>query len=288
VFLPDSIVVVDGIRTSFGWYRHRGLRLRGILFEPAPKRFADGRHPAIVFNHGGVSGISRDVIARARELARRGYVVFTPSYRGEDGSDGRIEVAHGEVDDVLGAFEILAARSDVDSTRIGMLGSSHGALITVLAMSREPRIRAGVAAYGVMNIETWYRWLVANDIDVSDTLSVRIYGSGPDDRPEVFRARNATLVAGRIRAPLLIVQGRKDRTVPAHQAVEFGAALKALKHRDHKVKIYPLLGHNFLFWTTPGFHTPAEMREAAGAWRDVTRFLDRKVKRSPFRSRFRR
>ena len=58
----------------------------------------------------------------------------------------------------------------VDATRMAVTGSSHGALISVLAAARQPdRFRCLVEACGVMDVVTWYHYLVENDFDVSDS-----------------------------------------------------------------------------------------------------------------------
>ena len=49
--------------------------------------------PGLIFNHGGVSGVTEGTRALCRRLAKQGFVVFAPSYRGEDDSEGEIEVA---------------------------------------------------------------------------------------------------------------------------------------------------------------------------------------------------
>jgi dipeptidyl aminopeptidase/acylaminoacyl peptidase len=270
-FAVLSSSVVDGVSQMEVAYPSDGLTVRGFFFLPD----TESVHPAVIFNHGGVSGVSADVKRRARDLARLGYVVVAPAYRGEGGSEGRVEVAAGEVDDVLAAASILAHHPLVDPKRIGIAGSSHGALIAVLAAAREPkRFRCVVEACGVMDVAGWYRYLVENGFDVSDSLSVAVYGSGPEDRPEAFESRDAMRVVNRIRVPVLIQQGEKDKTVPPWQATDFRDALEAAGNPSVALTTYPLLGHAFWFWNDPKYHSPQELAQAAMAWRDFTAFLE--------------
>jgi dipeptidyl aminopeptidase/acylaminoacyl peptidase len=211
---------------------------------------------------------------RGRDLARLGYAVLAPAYRGEGGSEGAIEVAAGEVDDVLNGAALLAAHPRVDRARVAVTGSSHGALIAVLAAAREPhRFRCVVEACGVMEINGWYRYLVENGFDVGDSLSVAVYGRGPEDKPEAFTRRSAVRVAPSVRVPVLIQQGAMDRTVPAEQAVAFESALRAAGHTEVTRREYSLLGHAFWFWDDPEKHTAAEIAQADSAWADFTAFL---------------
>lgn len=263
---------IDGILQMEVAYPSGSLTVRGFLFLPE----GEARSPAVIFNHGGVSGVSEDMKRRARDLAQLGYVVFAPAYRGEGGSEGNIEVAAGEVDDVLAAADLLSRHPRVNSDRMAVAGSSHGALISVLATAREPdRFRCLVECCGVMDVVKWYRYLVENDFDVSDSLSVAVYGHGPEDKPEAFRARMAVTRADRIRIPVLIQQGEKDRIVPPEQARFFEQALRDAGHHEVERRMYPLLGHAFWFWNDIRYHTREEIDEADAAWADFIRFLSR-------------
>lgn len=269
--------VIDGISQAEVAYPSDSLSVRGFLFlSPGTER-----EPAVLFNHGGVSGVNEDMKRRGRELAGLGYVVFAPAYRGEGGSEGRVEVAAGEVNDVLAAAEILARHPRVDPARMAVTGSSHGALVSVLAAARTPsRFRAVAAACGVMDVVSWYRYLVENDFDVSDSLSVAVYGHGPEDRPEAFRARQAVAVASRLTMPVLLQQGQRDKIVPPEQARLFDRALRDAGHPGAELREYPLLGHAFWLWNDPKRHTPQEVAQAGEAWKDFTGFLARHLKQS--------
>ncbi len=265
--------IVDDIGQSVVAYTSGDLQVKGVLFLPP----GDGRHPAVLFNHGGVSGVSNDMKRRGRDLAALGYVVLAPSYRGEDGSDGVVEVAKGEVDDVLAGASVLADHPRVDPDRMAVTGTSHGALISVLAAAREPdRFRCVVSACGVMDVVSWYEYLLENDFDVSDSLSVAIYGSGPADKPEAFRIRQAVRVADRITAPLLLQQGLQDRIVPPAQARLMEAAVREAGGTVTLLE-YPLLGHAFWGWTLD-YHSAQEIDEADVAWSEFTAFLDRHLR----------
>jgi dipeptidyl aminopeptidase/acylaminoacyl peptidase len=196
------------------WYVSDDLRVKARVFWPAGK----GPFPGIVFGHGGVDGLSDSSIRRCRELAKAGFAVFAPSYRGEDGSQGMIEVAKGEVSDVLNGLEVFKQDSRLDPNRVAMMGTSHGALIGLLAVSRSDQFRALVFAYGVSDIYAWWDFLVATNQVGTDALTKRIYGTGPSSRPESFRIRNGMNVLETVNVPVLILQGELDTTVPSNQA----------------------------------------------------------------------
>lgn len=272
-YTVDATETVAGTEMQAITYRSDGLNVKAYLFLAR----GTGRRPGVVFSHGGVSGVSKDMVRRSADLANAGYMVITPAYRGEGGSEGRVEVAAGEIDDVLAAAELLRRHPRVDPKRVALVGSSHGALISVLGAARDGRFAAVAEACGVMDVHAWYRYLVDNGFDVSDSLSVAVYGRGPEDKPEAFERRNALRVIKDLRTPLLIQQGLKDRTVPPDQAYRLAAALDRAGNRAYELQTYPLLAHAFWFWDNPRSHTPAELEQAEASWQDLLGFLARNL-----------
>jgi dipeptidyl aminopeptidase/acylaminoacyl peptidase len=262
---------VEGVEQIQVAYTSGGLEVRGFVFLPA----GDGPHPLVVFNHGGVSGVSADMKWRSRRLVAEGYAVITPAYRGEGGSEGEIEVARGEVDDVLAAARLMAELDRVDGERIALVGSSHGALIGVLAAGRQPAgLRCVASACGVMDVEAWWWWLIANGHDVTDSLTVAVYGRGPDDRPEAFAERRGTAAAADIGVPVLLQYGLADRIVPPEQGTMLVEAMNAARRGPVTYRTYPNLGHAFWFWNDLRYHPQEEIDEAEGSWRDLLAFLE--------------
>jgi dipeptidyl aminopeptidase/acylaminoacyl peptidase len=253
------------------WYKSGNLRIRGRLFVPA----GTGKLPAVLYNHGGVSGLSNLAATRCRELAASGFVVFASSYRGEDGSDGKIEVAKGEVEDVLFGFAWLKTHPRVDATRVAQFGTSHGALIGLLGSARVTDFRGLVFAYGVADIVAWYEYLVRTNQLADDQLTKDTYGNGPQDRPESFALRMGLTAVPKLSAtmPVLIVQGGKDVTVPPDQAK---ALQRELENNGKKstLKLYPNSEHGFLI-TQEAAAKKSKIAglEAKTAWADVVTFL---------------
>ncbi len=86
----------------------------------------------------GVNNLGRNhpSIERVADgLARTGVAVLVPDSRTL--LEGRLEV--GEIDGVVRAFQLLAARPEVDRSRIGIVGFSVGGSLALLA-ARDPRI----------------------------------------------------------------------------------------------------------------------------------------------------
>lgn len=248
-------------------YKSTGLKVRGLMFENRTKK---GKLPGIVFNHGGVDGIPEAFKNRCRELAAAGYHVFAPSYRGEDGSEGKVEVAAGEVDDAMNGARVLQQWPGVDAARIAMAGASHGGIITLLAAQRMD-LRAAAVFYGVSNTFTWYQFLIDNGHDVTDPLSRQVYGYGPKDKPEAFRSRAPALDAARTRAPVLLVYGDSDTIVPPSQGREMAGALKKAG-KTYELKIVRGAGHGFIFRNSSKSSAEDRARAAEG-WNAMVAFF---------------
>lgn len=101
--------------------------------------------PSVVLAHG--YGNSRpQLLPHAEYLHRHGYNVLLPDLRNRGESGGAaVTVAALEQLDIRAAVAWLADRPEVDPERIAVQGVSMGASAAILAMAKEPRIRALVS-----------------------------------------------------------------------------------------------------------------------------------------------
>jgi dipeptidyl aminopeptidase/acylaminoacyl peptidase len=264
----SSGVSQTGIREEKIMYWSGKLKIAARVWFPA----GAGTAATVLYNHGGISGLSSGTLKRCSELAQAGFIVFASSYRGEDGSDGRVEVSKGEVDDVLAGMNWLKTQARVDAKRMAMMGTSHGAIIGLLAAARTNELRALVFAYGVSDIYKWYQYLVDTKQLANDQLTKDTYGNGPNDRPQSFAIRNGLNYLPQIPAtmPTLILQGAKDTTVPLEQAQFLFDGLKKLE-RPVTLKTYPNSEHGFI--NTRDALKGVQYAESLEAWNTVLKFL---------------
>ena len=118
-----------------------GVADRADLWLP-PSADAERPHGAILLVLG-VNNVGRDypaVVRFADALARTGVVVLVPDSRLL--LEGR--VTPGEIDGVVAAYQLLAARPEVDPARIGIVGLSVGGALALLAAA-DGRIAGDVA-----------------------------------------------------------------------------------------------------------------------------------------------
>jgi acetyl esterase/lipase len=111
---------------------------------------ADGkRHAAVVVLGGSEGGLHAD---SARLFAAHGYAALALAYFGVDPLPKRLEAIPLET--VTRGIDWLAARPEVDPTRIVLEGGSKGGELALLVASREPRIRATAAV--VPSAYVWF------------------------------------------------------------------------------------------------------------------------------------
>lgn len=267
----ERLPVDGGVQVRRWTYRSERLQVQGLLFVPPTPEGV--RRPVVIFCHDGTSGVSKEHQLASVRLAKAGYVVFSPSYRGEDGSEGVVEVAKGEVNDVLNAIDLLKSVPQADSRRIGLAGASHGALISLFAASRNPRIKAIVLAYGVMDIYRWWDYLVSAGKVGHDALTRRTYGDGPASRPQSFAIRHGLSVVNRVNCPVLVLQGKKDDIVPYQQALYLQEAMRKAG-KTCIVELYPDCLHGFLVYAPYLSDVdPRERQQTEQSWRTMLKFL---------------
>ncbi len=110
-------------------YQSDDLQLKAWVY--VPKTPPDTRHPALVYFHGGFAFGATD-LSDCQPFIDAGFVVMTPTLRGENGNPGNFEMFWGEVDDGAAAVKWLHEQSYVDQDRIYTFGHSSGGVISAL------------------------------------------------------------------------------------------------------------------------------------------------------------
>src|SRR5207344_973444 len=135
-----------------------GLEIPAFLFQPLQAGSAKQR-AALVWVHPDIRGhVYEYYIPYVREAVSRGYVVVAPEYRGSIGYGqafyDAIDYGGLEVDDVVTAADVLKSKyPQVDPARIGIMGWSHGGMITLLSIFRNPTLfKSAVAMVPVTNL----------------------------------------------------------------------------------------------------------------------------------------
>src|SRR5215471_1048772 len=167
------------------------LDIPAWVFQPLTIR-GPKLHPALVWTHENIRGhLYEHYIAYVREATARGYVVIAPEYRGSVGYGRQlyeaIDYGGAEVDDVVAAAGVLAARYPaVDPARIGIIGWSHGGLITLLSIFRNPTTFSAAAA--IVPVTNLFHRLARKGVERQRRLMDPFFrlGGPPTEKPEVY------------------------------------------------------------------------------------------------------
>lgn len=216
-----------------------------------PRKHLAGKLPLLVYVHGGVHGHLRGTdIPILRELLLQGYAIIAPEYRGSAGY-GRafwelIDYGGLEVDDVFAGRQWMVENEDrIDPERVGILGWSHGGLITLMNLFAHPKdFKAGYAGVPVSDLvarmgykDQGYRELFSAPYHIGKTA-----GEDVDE----YRRRSPAWHAHKLATPLLIHTTTNDEDVHVLEVENLINALKAAgKKFEHKIYEDAPGGHQF-------------------------------------------
>jgi dipeptidyl aminopeptidase/acylaminoacyl peptidase len=217
-----------------------------------PKKYLTGQKlPLMVFAHGGVHGnINANDINVLRELLRQGYAVIAPDYRGSTGY-GRefwelIDYGGLEVEDVFAGRQfMLESHDNLDPDRVGIMGWSHGGLITLMNLFAHPKeFKAGYAGVPVSDLVARLGY---HDQGYRDLFSAPYHiGKTVRDDVDEYRRRSPAWNAEKLQTPLLVHTTTNDEDVHVLEVENLIKALKAAgKTFEHKVYKDAPGGHRF-------------------------------------------
>jgi pimeloyl-ACP methyl ester carboxylesterase len=134
------------IRQEEVTFKNGEVTLAGTLVTPASK----GKHPALVFTHGGGPAVREVFWGLGYLYAARGFAVLSYDKRGVGKSTGNWREASFEdlADDAVAAAKFLQSRNEIDPKQIGFWGLSQGGWIAPLAASRFPDAAFAIALSG--------------------------------------------------------------------------------------------------------------------------------------------
>ena len=209
------------------------------------------KYPLVVFPHGGVhSNFGSNYSHIVAELILQGYIVTAPEYRGSTGYGQNyyksIDYGGLENADVKACRDYMVHSYDfIDNSRVGILGWSHGGMITLMNLFQYPdQYQVGYAGVPVSDLvhrlsykNQSYENLYSADYHVGKTLR--------EDTME-YRRRSPTSYVSQLKAPLLIHTNTNDSDVRSHEVEKVIDALKAV-NKDFQYEIFQNLpgGHRF-------------------------------------------
>lgn len=207
-----------------------------------PKKYQTAKLPLLVYVHGGVHGdFNTASLHIVRELVEQGYAIIAPDYRGSTGY-GRgfwqlIDYGGLENDDVLaGKRWMIENHTNIDPQRVGILGWSHGGMITLMNIFNWPQdYKVAYAGVPVSDIVARMGYKTQS---YRDLFSAPYHiGKTAEQNVNEYKRRSPAWNAQKLQTPLLVHTNTNDEDVNVLEVEHLIKALKA-EGKKFEYKIY--------------------------------------------------
>ncbi|MCK9452383.1 MAG: prolyl oligopeptidase family serine peptidase [Bacteroidales bacterium] len=230
-----------------------GNPLKFYTYVFIPKSIDDSKkYPLIVLPHGGVHGDFTTYYAHiVRELLAQGYIIAAPEYRGSTGYGKsyyeNIDYGGLENEDVYAARNHMVENyAIVDKNRIGIMGWSHGGMISLMNIFDHPKdyqvAFAGVPVSDLIARMGYY------DDEYRDLYSADYHiGATAQENLAEYRRRSPAWNTHKMQnTPLLIHTNTNDDDVSVLEVEHLIKSLKA-DGKKFEYEIYQEIpgGHSF-------------------------------------------
>ncbi len=206
-------------------------------------RDTQGKHPCVVWIHGGAWRAGNKRNPRVAWLTQHGYVVASIQYRLSQDA-----IFPAQIHDCKGAIRWLrahASRYAMDADRIGVAGSSAGGHLAALLgtsadvqalegqtgghLDQPSRVQAVLDMFGPTDFASMNAHAYPGstlDHDAADSPESMLIGGPVQENPDKVARANPMTYISRDDPPFLILHGDRDKLVPHHQSELLAAALK--------------------------------------------------------------
>ncbi len=235
--LADVNPAIDSTRTSemkpVTYLSRDGKIINAYL--TIPYRLKPVNLPVVVMPHNGPS--SRAVWGYNSEvqfLVSRGYVVFQPNFRGSTGYGKEFWIAGFKKwgttmqNDITDGVRWLVEKGIADKKRIAVYGTGFGGYSALHGLCFNPDLYAcGISYSGPVNLFSYVK-----EIPSYNKPYLKMYYEmigNPEKDVDYFRAVSPVFHSDRIKAPVFIAQGTKDKKANINDLDQF---VKDLKGRN--------------------------------------------------------
>jgi len=200
--LYKLLQIIIFMQQRYEFKNSRGQSLVGILHMPeinAENNTQDGV-PVAIFAHGkGSSKDSKKAVRLAEELPKNGIALFRFDFSGCGESDGLFEdtTITRLNDDLKSAFNLVRNLENIDRNGVGIIGSSLGGMVSLLALSEHIPAITAVLVSPATDYKEHHRKLQAQEA-MNNEFYIDIW------------KRDFYDLATTIRCPCLIIHGSID------------------------------------------------------------------------------
>lgn len=198
-----------------------------------------GPHPVVLMIHGGpFAQYGWTLLDESQVYAGAGYAVVMGNPRGSSGygqAHGaaiRHDVGESSARDVLALLDHALRSPDLDGTRVGVMGGSHGGFMTSWLVGHTDRFAGAISERAVNSVDSF-----TGSSDIGWFFTEQYYGTA-----EQQAAQSPLTYADRISTPLLIIHSEQDWRCPVEQAQRLFVALRS-RGVPAELLLFPGEGH---------------------------------------------
>ena len=205
-------------------------------------------HPAIVWVHGGPAVHFKDEWIGAvvmHTMSQNGIAIFIPNYRGSTGYGSEFEnlvygdLGGGDLEDIIYGANWLRIKSEIDKTKIALMGNSYGGYLTLMALTKKPNVfTAGVS---IVPITDWIEQYRLSDPYFQHYIR-DLFGGIPKEMKQLYLDRSPITHVSNIKAPVMIIAGKHDSRCPIEPIERFIEKLKE-KNQPYEFLLEEKAGH---------------------------------------------
>ncbi len=231
------------------WIGARDEEVEGLLYYPF--EYEEGkRYPLILVIHGGPAGADRDSwnMSYGRPMVllnQKGAFVLRANYHGSSsyGLDWVESICCGnyyslEIPDLENGIDYLIERGLADPDKLGTMGWSNGAILSIELTTRNPRYKA--ASTGAGDVEWISDWA---NVDFGMAFDDYYFGGVPYEDPQRYIELSPFFRMKDVRTPTIIYFGTEDRNVPTDQGWSHFRALQQIGQVPVKFILFPGEAH---------------------------------------------
>ncbi len=202
------------------------MEIEGWLMKPYG--YSQGKtYPMVIYIHGGPhSAYGEGWFDEFQNLAAQGMFVLFTNPRGSSGYGAdftystRGRWGMEDYEDLMKAVDIVAARPDVDSTKMGATGGSYGGFMTTWMATKTDRFKAIQTDRTITDWTYWY-----GSSDAQGLTEFEFYGK-PWDNQALYDTLSPIRYVQKVKTPMLLVQSEEDHRTPMGSAEIWYMSLK--------------------------------------------------------------
>lgn len=255
----DSVKLAD--YEIFKWQSTSNDTLDSQLFLPD---ITVRKPPIIIMPYGAYRNKFPDsnyfLTQGIQALVDRGFAVVLPNTRGiASSSQSNHDYGAPQLSDTHALIEALGKAGLTDTSRVGLIGHSHGGAMVYYYITQSSSFHAAIAVNGAAD------WIEQAKLRRMSGLPFGM-GGMPEEFPEKYEAYSPLNNAEKVQTPILAIAGRSDTQIPPFNSEKMVDTLQSLG-KNASLYIFEDEGHLI---------EKKENRKLF--WDKVFDFLDRNVK----------